>query len=104
MARIPLPYAVDNNLDQLFRMEQGKRLMETGEKVKIRDIEQELADYCSVARDSIVGIKRGLSLPSLPVGMKIAEFFGKPVEEIFWLISAEERKQIRKPKDDDDDE
>lgn len=101
MARTPLPYTVTNNLDQLFRIEQGKRLMETGDKVKIRDIEEELASYCSVARDSIVGIKRGLSLPSLPVGMKIAEYFKLKVEDIFKLAPAGEKTEIS---DDDDDE
>lgn len=96
MARIPLPYAVDNKLDSLFRMEQGKRLLESGDKVTVRDIEEELASYCSVARDSIVGIKRGLSLPSLPLGMKISEFFGMKVEDIFTLIDAKDRKEVRK--------
>lgn len=93
MARTPLPYTVINNLDQLFRIEQGKRLMETGDKVKIRDIEEELASYCGVARDSIVGIKRGLSLPSLPVGMKIAEFFNLKVEDIFKLVLNGEKSE-----------
>lgn len=103
MARIPLPYTVTNNLDQLFRIEQGKRLVETGDKVKIRDIEEELANYCNVARDSIVGIKRGLSLPSLPLGMKIAEYFGLKIEDIFTLVPAGERKPDKKDEDEDEE-
>ncbi|KZR57542.1 hypothetical protein A3781_19690 [Bacillus badius] len=54
-------------------------------QVLIRDVEEELAQYCDVTRDTILMIKRGVNQPSLAVALKIAEYFNVPVEEIFKL-------------------
>lgn len=49
-----------------------------------KDITQEkLADEVGVSRVTINCIERGVYLPSLELGLMIARFFGKPVEEIF---------------------
>lgn len=83
--RIPLPYTVSNNLQRFLKVEQAKRVLQTGERVKLYDIETELGQYCSLTRDAIYSIKRGTSIASLPVALKIAEFFETSVERIFDL-------------------
>lgn len=79
-------YTTKNNLKHFITIKKAERVAEKGGiNVLVRDIEQELADYCQVSRDTILMIKRGVNQPSLAVAMKIAEYFGVPVEEIFKL-------------------
>lgn len=52
----------------------------------IKDITQEeLAKAVSVSRQSIHAIERGKYVPSTVLALKIARYFGKPMEEIFFL-------------------
>lgn len=79
-------YTTTNNLKHYITLKRAERIAENGGiKVLIKDIEEELANYCQVSRDTIVMIKRGVNQPSLAVALKIAEYFGVPVEEIFKL-------------------
>ncbi len=56
--------------------------MERAEK----DVTQlQLAEAMGVSRQTIVAIEKNKFLPSTPLAIKIARFFGKPVEEIFIL-------------------
>lgn len=49
-----------------------------------KDISQEaLANEIGVTRVTINCIERGVYLPSLELGLALARFFGKPVEEVF---------------------
>ncbi len=51
-----------------------------------RDItQQQLAEAVGVSRQTIVAIEKGRFLPSTPLAMKIARYFGKAVESIFIL-------------------
>lgn len=87
MARTPLPYTTENDLGRRLSVLQAKRIAEKGGvKVNISEVEQEVADFCEVSRDTVVMIKRGLNQPSLPLAMKIAQFFDANVEDIFTLI------------------
>ena len=43
----------------------------------------ELADALDVSRQTINSIEKGRYLPSLPLAIALARFFGKPVEEVF---------------------
>lgn len=47
--------------------------------------QQELAEAVGVSRQTIVAIERGYFLPSTPLALKIARYFSKPVETIFFL-------------------
>jgi len=47
--------------------------------------QQELADAVSVTRQTIVALEAGAYTPSLALALRIAQFFNKPVEQIFWL-------------------
>lgn len=78
-------YTTSNNLKGYINLRKAEKVAESGNKVLIREIEEELADYCEVTRDTIVMIKRGLNQPSLAVALKIAEYFQVPLEEIFKL-------------------
>ena len=57
--------------------------------------QQELAEAVGVSRQTIVAIEKGRFLPSTPLALKIARYFGKTVESIFileetdWCISTE---------------
>ncbi len=52
----------------------------------IKNITQkELSDIISVSRQSINAIETGKYVPSTVLALKIAKYFGKPVEEIFFL-------------------
>ena len=51
------------------------------------DISQEaLADAVGVTRQSIISIEKGRFVPSTLLSLKMARFFGKPLEEVFYLI------------------
>lgn len=51
---------------------------------KEMDVTQEdLAKAVKVSRQTIIAIERGNYIPSLLLGLKIASFFKKSVEEIF---------------------
>ncbi|MFQ3786317.1 helix-turn-helix transcriptional regulator [Halomonas sp. A29] len=43
----------------------------------------ELAEAMGVSRNTINSIEVGRYVPSLPLALRLARFFGKPVEEVF---------------------
>lgn len=45
--------------------------------------QEEFAKVISVSRQTVVAIEKGNYVPSLLLGMKIASFFKKKVEEVF---------------------
>ena len=51
--------------------------------------QQELADRVGVTRMTIYSIEKGRYVPSAALVLKIAQVFGKPVEEIFSLPDEE---------------
>lgn len=54
------------------------------------DLSQEqLAQALGVTRHSIMAIENGKYLPSIGLALKIARFFGTPLEEVFWLKEEE---------------
>jgi len=84
MAKKELSYGVESMLDSFINKEVGKRMMSNGGiKVNKTDIIAEIAEYAGVGWDNINRVKRGIVTPSLPVAMKIAEYFNVKVEDIF---------------------
>jgi putative transcriptional regulator len=54
------------------------------------EISQEvLANAVGVTRQTIISIEKGRFVPSTLLSLKLARFFGKAVEEIFFLIPDE---------------
>jgi putative transcriptional regulator len=47
--------------------------------------QQELADQVSVTRQTIVALEAGAYTPSLALALRIAKYFDKSVEKVFWL-------------------
>ncbi len=45
--------------------------------------QEDLANALKVSRQTINAIETGRYLPSLPLAIELAHFFGKPVEELF---------------------
>ncbi len=45
--------------------------------------QEDLAKTVGVSRQTIIAVEKGNYIPSLLLGMKIARFFKKPVEEVF---------------------
>lgn len=48
--------------------------------------QQELANAVGVTRLTIHSIETGKFMPSILLALKIAEFFGKKIEEIFYIV------------------
>jgi len=48
--------------------------------------QQKLAQAVGVTRQTIISIEKGRYLPSTLLALKIARFFNKSVEDIFYLI------------------
>lgn len=55
------------------------------ERAEKRITQQELAEQCSVSRQTINAIETGKFIPSTLLALKIARTFQKPVEAIFEL-------------------
>lgn len=45
--------------------------------------QEEFAKALDVSRQTVIAIEKGNYIPSLLLGLKIARFFKKPVEEMF---------------------
>jgi putative transcriptional regulator len=48
--------------------------------------QEELADAIGVTRQTIHSIEKGKFIPSTLLAFKIAKYFGKNVEEVFFLV------------------
>lgn len=96
MARTPLPYTNGNKLADQILFERAKRTLSSEKNKRLADIENELAEYCSLSVEGIKSIKNRKASPSLPVALKICEFFNVDINQIFPLIeeSEEERHTI----------
>lgn len=58
-------------------------IVEIRKQNKIKQLQ--LAAAVGVSRQSIYSIEKGKFTPTVDTALKIAKFFGKPVEEIFFL-------------------
>ncbi|MBQ2429628.1 MAG: helix-turn-helix transcriptional regulator [Alistipes sp.] len=54
-------------------------------RAEVRMTQQQLADATDVSRQTINAIESGKFVPSTVLALKIAQIFGKRVEEIFIL-------------------
>ena len=55
--------------------------------------QEELADAMNVSRQTIISIEKGKYVPSLPLAIKLARFFKRPLEVIF-TIEEEDRRHV----------
>jgi DNA-binding XRE family transcriptional regulator len=85
MSKTTLPYGIVNNLSSFISTERGKRITKLKENVRVYDIEQEIANHCNITLDGIKAIKLKKSTPSLPIALKIADYFKVNIADIFSL-------------------
>jgi putative transcriptional regulator len=52
-------------------------------RVKNKMTQEELANKLDVTRQTIISIENGRYTPSLPLAFKIANLFGKKIEDVF---------------------
>jgi putative transcriptional regulator len=52
--------------------------------------QQALAEEVGVTRQTIISIEKSRYVPSALLALKLADFFGKGFEEVFYLIEEEE--------------
>lgn len=52
--------------------------------------QEELAKKIGVTRQTVFSIEKGKFAPSTLLALKLARFFGKSVEEIFYIIEDDE--------------
>lgn len=62
---------VENNIEILRR--------------KVSVTQEELAEAVGVTRQTIIALEKGNYIPSVLLALRVAKFFGKPVEKIFKL-------------------
>ena len=86
MAKTELEYTISNRLDLFLNREIGRRMTSNGGiKVTKKHIIGEIAEYRGLTWEELNRIKREMSVPSLPVALKICKYFGANVEAIFSL-------------------
>jgi putative transcriptional regulator len=51
--------------------------------------QESLAEAVGVTRQTILSIEKGKFVPSVLLALKIARYFNKPVEEIFYIVEGE---------------
>jgi len=87
-------YTTKNRLDYFYKQKMQEKIREKGvERVLIKEITQELADYCGVTFWAIEMIRRHTNQPSLALALKIAEYFGVKVEDIFEIVEQDVLKE-----------
>lgn len=72
-----------------FRLKVSNRLRVLRAEMEIT--QEELAEKVGVTRVTINCIERGVYLPTLELGLKLARFFGKAVEEVFIVEGSHEK-------------
>ena len=76
---------LSNNLKTLIIRRRASIELATGKPCSLEQVHRELAAYCGVSRDHIVGVKRGNTSCSIDIALYMADYFKVPVEEIFSL-------------------
>jgi putative transcriptional regulator len=55
-------------------------------RTKTNITQEDLAKAVSISRQTVIAIEKGNYIPSVLLAMKIAKFFKKSVEDIFFII------------------
>ncbi|PGO60628.1 helix-turn-helix domain-containing protein [Priestia megaterium] len=92
MAKVKIPYKTENIIDRLVLERQGKYRIEQARDMSKKDIFEDMEKYTGIGWESIKRISGGRAQPSLPVAMKIAEYFQKSVDDIFNLVDEKGEK------------
>ena len=74
---------MSNLLDSLYFMREHfiNKVLELRKELEVT--QEDLAKAVSVSRQTIIAIEKGNYIPSLLLGIKIARFFKKPIDQVF---------------------
>jgi DNA-binding XRE family transcriptional regulator len=75
-------FKVENNLDKYVKELQSNFRI-NGKRRNLKQVQEVIGAYCNVTWYNIDSIRLGKSVPTLPVALKIAEYFGVKIEDIF---------------------
>lgn len=85
----------------LTRYKLSKHAEDPSKRITLKSIVQELADYCSLSRNTIIAIKQNERQPSLEKAILIAQFFKEPMEDIFVLkVVTDKNEKVEGEKED----
>jgi DNA-binding XRE family transcriptional regulator len=87
---------INSNLDKLLDLELTKKKIVTGKDISIEDAMGEVADFCDIGIGTIQSYKDDKLIPSLPVALKLSEYFRVTVNDIF-SIGTNTNRVIVKP-------
>lgn len=76
---------MQNNLKALIIRRRASIELATGKPCSLEQVHRELAAYCGISKDHVVGVKRGNTSCSIDIALYMADYFQVPVEEIFSL-------------------
>lgn len=76
---------VANDLDKFIRLKQAELIKKRGDNVTIKEVHEHIGKHCGLKGQTIALIKTGNYNPSLPVALKLADYFKVTVNEIFKL-------------------
>lgn len=79
-----------NNLERFVLLKQAEMIKEEKQNVPLKRVYEDMAKHCGVTPQTIAMIKSGLHKPSLPVALKMAEYFNVDVSELFQFEEKEE--------------
>lgn len=85
-----LAYKTNNRLEHLVMLEQARLTQEKEVKYTKKDVHEILGEFCGVGEGAIKRISYGKMQPSLPVAMRLSEYFNMPIEDIFTLTKESE--------------
>jgi len=83
-------------LDEAIKKYQRDVFLKTNEEITIQEILEQIGEVAEVSWGTVKQIKNNVILPSLPVAIKIAEFFGVSVEDLWKVV--QEETTIKKTK------
>lgn len=76
---------MQNNLKTLIVRHRASIELATGKPCSLEQVHRELAAYCGVSKDHIIGVKRGNTGCSIDIALYMADYFNVPMGEIFFL-------------------
>ena len=87
MAKTMLTYTTVNNLgERILQMQKDYILKTSGDTILIGEILKEIGKHCGVSADAIDKVKMHINQPSLPLALKICEYFKCRPDDIFTLV------------------
>ena len=76
---------VKSNLNNLVKIKQAQLTITEGRKIKLSEMNEIIATDCNVSPHTIKQFRQHLSVPSLEVALKLSNYFGCTINDIYSL-------------------